>query len=86
MRIAIIDHSTNSLYVDNLTDEILEKFDNDIDTYILETYCKRRKFKYSWTYIYSAEYFSINNRGFSLLDKFQELDELDKEIENEQKD
>jgi hypothetical protein len=55
MRIAIIDHKSHTLYVEDINDEILEgQYGGDEQLYIDENYSLE---EYSWDYITDAQYF-----------------------------
>jgi hypothetical protein len=55
MRIAIIDHKSHALYVEDINDEILEgQYGGDEQLYIDENYSLD---EYSWDYITDAQYF-----------------------------
>ena len=55
MRIAIIDHKSHTLYVEDINDEILEgQYGGDEQLYIDENYSLD---EYSWDYITDAQYF-----------------------------
>ncbi len=55
MRIAIIDHKSHALYVEDINDEILEgQYGGDEQLYIDENYSLE---EYSWDYITDAQYF-----------------------------
>ena len=54
-RIAIIDHTNHTLYVEDINDEILEgQYEGDEQLYIDENYNLE---DYSWDYIIDAQYF-----------------------------
>lgn len=54
MRIAIIDHNTHTLYVEDIDDEILEgQYGGDEQMYIDDNYSLG---EYSWDYIVDAQY------------------------------
>lgn len=54
-RIAIIDHKSHTLYVEDINDEILEsQYGGDEQLYIDENYNLE---DYSWDYIIDAQYF-----------------------------
>ena len=54
-RIAIIDHTNHTLYVEDINDEILEsQYGGDEQLYIDENYNLE---DYSWDYIIDAQYF-----------------------------
>ena len=55
MRIAIIDHDSHMLFVEDINDEILEgQYGGQEQNYIDDNYSLR---EYSWDYIVDAQYF-----------------------------
>lgn len=54
-RIAIIDHNEHRLYVEDITDEMLEMYNGDEQAYINDNYNMEN---YSWDYIEDANYIS----------------------------
>ena len=55
MRIAIIEHKSHTLYVEDINNEILEgQYGGDEQLYIDENYSLE---EYSWDYITDAQYF-----------------------------
>ena len=55
MRIAIIDHDTHTLFVEDINDEILEgQYGGQEQNYIDDNYSLG---KYSWDYIVDSQYF-----------------------------
>lgn len=53
-RIAIIDHETHTLYIEDVSDETLAKYNYEEEEYIKDNYCGLAN--YSWDYITSAQY------------------------------
>lgn len=53
-RIAIIAHNSHTLFVEDVNEKILEKYNGNIKAYIEDNYCISGKF--SWDYITSAQY------------------------------
>ena len=56
-RIAIIDHDEHHLFVEDITDEMLEKYNGDEQAYIDDNYDLEN---YSWDYIVNADYISAD--------------------------
>lgn len=54
VRIAVLDHSSHRLYVEDISDEELEKYGGDEQAYIDDNYFFEDG--YSWDYIVEAEY------------------------------
>lgn len=58
MRLAILDHSTHTLFVEDVNDDILEgQYGGNEELYIEENYAFRDDDMYSWDYIIDTEYF-----------------------------
>lgn len=53
-RIAIIDHDTHSLYVEDVSDETMEMYNDDEQLYIKDNY---KLENYSWDWIVDSEYY-----------------------------
>lgn len=53
-RLAIIDHSTHTLFIEDVSDENLEKYNGEEEAYIKDNYNLQGEF--SWDYIASAQY------------------------------
>jgi predicted molibdopterin-dependent oxidoreductase YjgC len=53
-RIAIICHDSHTLFVEDISDEMLEKYNGEEEDYIKDNYCISGNF--SWDYITSAQY------------------------------
>lgn len=54
-RIAIINHATHTLFVEDINDEILEEqYGGEVQNYIEDSYTLKN---YSWDYIVDAQYF-----------------------------
>lgn len=61
-RIAIIDHETNNLIVEDIDDEILEKeYDGDGEKFIKANY--NLSDNWTWDYIVEATYYPIEGDG-----------------------
>ena len=60
-RIAIIDHSTHELYIEDVSDETLNKYGGDEQKYIDDNYTFDGD--YSWDYIVGANYLSKDSDG-----------------------
>ena len=60
-RLAILDHSSHRLYIEDVTEETLQQYDGEEEKYIEDTY----KFDgdYSWDYIVEAEYLPHDDDG-----------------------
>ena len=54
-RLAIIDHNAHRLYIDDVSDETLEKYNGSEEAYIQDNYTIEDNF-YSWDFILDAEY------------------------------
>lgn len=55
MRLAIIDYSTHTLFVEDVNDDILEgQYGGDEESYIEDNYDLK---EYAWDYIIDTEYF-----------------------------
>lgn len=55
-RIAILNHLTHELYVEDITDEMLAKYNGEEEQYIEDNYNVENG-EYSWDYIVDAVYF-----------------------------
>ena len=53
-RLAIIDHETHNLFIEDVSDEALAKYNGEEEAYIKDNYCIHDNF--SWEYITSAQY------------------------------
>ena len=60
-RLAIIDHSTHKLYVEDVDDEVLQQYGGEEEKYIEDMY--NFEGDYSWDYIVEAEYLNENGDG-----------------------
>ena len=76
-RIAIIDHSTHELYIEDINDEVLnaEPYNGDEQAYIDDNYTFEEG--YSWDYIVGASYEGENEGPYDLSEKINELREED---------
>lgn len=52
-RLAILDHETHTLYVEDVSDETLAKYDGEEEAYIEDNYALE---EYSWDYIVATVY------------------------------
>ena len=59
-RIAIIDHISHTLYVEDLTEEDLKPYNGEEQLYIEDNFSF--KGEYSWDYIIDAEYYSAEDK------------------------
>lgn len=60
-RIAIIDHSAHTLFVEDIDENVLEdKYNGDEQAYIDDNYTFEGE--YSWDYIIDAEYLPIEDK------------------------
>ena len=55
-RLAIIDHNNHNLYIEDVSDEALAKYNGSEEDYIKDNYSIEGNF-FSWDYITSAQYF-----------------------------
>lgn len=53
-RLAIIDHNSHTLFVEDVPDEVLEKYHGEEEAYIEDNYALSDN--YSWDYIVDAQY------------------------------
>ena len=53
-RLAIIDHESHKLFIEDVSDEVLAKYNGEEEAYIKDNYCIRDNF--SWDYITQAQY------------------------------
>ena len=53
-RLAIIDHEKHYLFIEDVSDEALAKYNGEEEAYIKDNYCISDNF--SWAYINSAQY------------------------------
>lgn len=54
-RIAILDHATHTLYIEDIPDSELEKYNGEEQAYIEDNYTFEEE--YSWDYITNIEYY-----------------------------
>lgn len=54
-RLAIIDHNNHNLYIEDVSDEMLKKYNGSEEDYIKDNYNIEGNF-FSWDYIVSAQY------------------------------
>lgn len=76
-RIAVIDHSTHELYVEDINDGLLnaEPYNGDVQAYIDDNYTFEGD--YSWDYIVDSSYEGENDGPYDLSEKIDELREED---------
>lgn len=61
IRVAIIDHDTHTLFVEDINEEELEKlYNGDEEAYIKDNYSLSDN--WSWDYIIDTEYYGIENK------------------------
>lgn len=65
-RLAIIDHETHTLYIEDVSDERLAKYNGDEEAYIKDTYEFNDGF--SWDYIVCAEYLPNDDDDADFID------------------
>lgn len=58
-RLAILDHSNHRLYVEDVSEESLEKYNGEEEAYIKDNYTFEGD--YSWDYITDAEYIPMDD-------------------------
>lgn len=58
-RLVIIDHGTHTLFVEDVSNEDLAKYNGSEEDYIRDNYTLEN---FSWDYITSAEYLSVDNK------------------------
>ena len=78
-RIAVIDHSTHELYVEDINDGLLnaEPYNGDVQAYIDDNYTFEGD--YSWDYIVDSSYEGENDGPYDLSEKIDELREEDQQ-------
>lgn len=59
VRIAIINHETHQLFIEDITDEMLEKYGGEEEAYIKDNYTFEGE--WSWEYIVDIEYYCEEN-------------------------
>ena len=76
-RIAVIDHSTHELYVEDINDGLLnaEPYNGDVQAYIDDNYTFEGDC--SWDYIVDSSYEGENDGPYGLSEKIDELREED---------
>ena len=57
-RLAIIDYESNTLFIDDVTDEELEKYSGEEEDYIKANYCLKH---YDWNWITEIQYFPLGS-------------------------
>lgn len=80
-RIAVIDHSTHELYVEDINDGLLnaEPYNGDVQAYIDDNYTFEGD--YSWDYIVDSSYEGENDGPYDLSEKIDEL--RDEDLQND---
>ena len=58
-RLAILDHSNHRLYVEDVSEETLEKYNGEEEAYIKDNYTFEGD--YSWDYITDTEYIPMDD-------------------------
>lgn len=76
-RIAVIDHVTHELYVEDINDGLLnaEPYNGDVQAYVDDNYTFEGN--YSWDYIVGANYIGENDGLYNLSEAIGELREED---------
>lgn len=59
VRLAIINHETHQLFIEDVTDEMLEKYGGEEEAYIKDNYTFEGE--WSWEYIVDIEYYCEEN-------------------------
>lgn len=59
VRVAIINHETHQLFIEDITDEMLEKYGGEEEAYIKDNYTFEGE--WSWEYIVDIEYYCEEN-------------------------
>ena len=57
-RIAIIDHEHHRLFIQDISDEDLKKYNGEEEAFIKDMYADLEEGKWSWDYIISIEHFA----------------------------
>ena len=57
-RIAIIDHAHHRLFIQDISDEELKKYNGEKEAFIKDNYGDLEEGKWSWDYIISIEHFA----------------------------
>ena len=60
-RLAIIDHSAHRLYIEDVSEEILQQYGGEEEKYIEDIY--EFDGDYSWDYIVETEYLTVDSDG-----------------------
>lgn len=77
-RICIIDHYYHRMYIEDLTDEVLEPYGGDEQKYIDDNYTFEGD--YSWDYIISSVYIGSNGDTYDLDECIDALKEEDNNL------
>ena len=79
-RIAILDHASHELWVEDIDSEVLnaEPYNGDEQAYIDDNYTFEGD--YSWDYIVDASYQGMRNGPYDLAEKIDELYEEDQQF------
>lgn len=59
-RLAIIDHATHSLFIEDVSDEDLAKYNGEEEAYIRDNYSLQGEF--SWDFITNIQYLQEENK------------------------
>mgnify|MGYP006988837050 CR=1 FL=1 len=63
-RIAVIDHETHTLFVEDVDEKLLsEKYNGEEEAYIKDNYYTLGRGNFSWDYISDAQYIPDNEKG-----------------------
>lgn len=60
VRVAIIDHSTHQLFIEDISEEMIEKYGGE-EEYIVNTYGSLKDSEWSWDYITDCFYYCEEN-------------------------
>lgn len=74
-RICIIDHSSHTLFVEDVTDEMLAPYNGSEQSYIDDNYAFEGD--YSWDYIVDAQFVGEQGDAYDLNEKIEELADED---------
>ena len=72
-RIAIIDHDNHVLYVEDIEDEVLKRYDGSEQAYIDDNFHLEH---YSWDYIVSNAYYPIGPDKDPVIIDFEQLEQM----------
>ena len=73
-RLVVIDHAAHHLYVEDVSDEELERYGGSEEAYIEDNYTFEGD--YSWDYIVSAEYLSLDVKPDPIEINFEEIGDI----------